>query len=78
MTDQPSSRSSRRRAVLVTVATVLMCLPVLATAQYIAHVRADETDAWLFAYYGREMLSGCGLYTDLWDNKPPGIFWLNA
>jgi 4-amino-4-deoxy-L-arabinose transferase-like glycosyltransferase len=43
-----------------------------------AHLRTDETDCWLFAYYADQMLQGEQLYADLWDNKPPGIFWINA
>ena len=72
-----SSRPSPSPA-LVLAATVLACLPILGIAQFAAHARVDEFDAWLFAYYGREMVHGRALYADLWDNKPPGIFWLNA
>ncbi len=46
--------------------------------QTAAHLRTDETDCWLFAYYADQMLQGRQLYGDLWDNKPPGIFWINA
>ncbi len=58
--------------------TALFCLTVVAVSQFVAHARIDEYDAWLFAYYGRELLDGAKLYADVWDNKPPGIFWLNA
>ncbi|MFH0980894.1 MAG: hypothetical protein V2A79_05075 [Planctomycetota bacterium] len=73
---QPSPGSTR--PVVILLATILACLPVLVVSQFIAHARVDEFDAWLFAYYGREMLDGRELYADLWDNKPPGIFWMNA
>jgi len=33
-----------------------------------------HADARLFAYIGREWLSGVIPYVDVWDNKPPGIF----
>ncbi len=46
--------------------------------QTAAHLRTDETDCWLFAYYADQMLQGRQLYGELWDNKPPGIFWINA
>ena len=70
--------TGRRRVAIVIVLTVLVCLPVLGLAQYIAHVRYDETDQWLFACYGRQITQGRVLYEQLWDNKPPGIFWTNA
>ncbi len=74
------NRQSQRatKPAVIILATVLASLPILAVSQFIAHARVDEFDAWLFAYYGREMLDGRTLYADLWDNKPPGIFWVNA
>jgi Dolichyl-phosphate-mannose-protein mannosyltransferase len=33
-----------------------------------------HADARIFAYIGREWLSGVIPYVDVWDNKPPGIF----
>jgi len=47
-------------------------------AQFIAHSRVDDIDRWFFLHYGRELLEGATLYADLWDIKPPGIFWINA
>jgi hypothetical protein len=77
---QPEQQDSGRTTspVVVIAAATLACLPILAIAQFIAHARVDELDPWLFAYYGRRLLEGARLYTDIWDNKPPGIFWLNA
>ena len=59
-------------------AIILVCVPLLALSQFIAHARTDEFDAWLFAVYGRQILRGDVLYLDVWDNKPPGIFWINV
>ncbi|MCP4250529.1 MAG: hypothetical protein GY778_26090 [bacterium] len=67
-----------RRAVWTLTAVAAVCLPLLAIAQFLSHIRADEYDAWLFAYYGKQLLGGRLLYGQLWDNKPPGIFWVNA
>jgi len=58
--------------------TAAALLPILAVNQYFSHYRSDETDAWLFAHYGRELLQGARLYADVWDNKPPLIYWFNA
>lgn len=33
-------------------------------------------DQALFAYMGDKLVHGAGLYTDVWDVKPPAIFWI--
>src|SRR5688572_30787584 len=33
-------------------------------------------DQALFAYMGERIAHGAGLYVDVWDVKPPGIFWI--
>ena len=55
-----------------------VALPIFCLGQAVTHMRTDEADSWLFAYYGDRILAGDALYADYWDNKPPGIFWLNA
>lgn len=35
-------------------------------------------DGALFAYGAQRILSGDQLYADVWDTKPPGVFYLNA
>src|SRR6266540_2677685 len=35
-------------------------------------------DQALFAYFGERIAHGAGLYVDVWDVKPPGIFWIYA
>lgn len=59
-------------------AAVAACAPILAISLFAALARTDDIDAYLFAYYGKRLLAGQRLYTDLWDNKPPGIFWADA
>lgn len=36
------------------------------------------SDSVIFLYTGQQLLSGAGLYTEVWDHKPPLIFYLNA
>jgi hypothetical protein len=36
------------------------------------------TDSGVFAYCGKKILEGGLMYRDCWDNKPPGIYYLNA
>jgi Dolichyl-phosphate-mannose-protein mannosyltransferase len=38
----------------------------------------DPSDAQLFAYFGLQWLHGYIPYVNIWDNKPPGIFAVNA
>ena len=77
--EHPSMQAKNAtRPRLIILATVLAAAPILAVSQFNSHARVDEFDSWLFAYYGRQMVNGLTLYADLWDNKPPGIFWMNA
>ena len=41
-------------------------------------VSLGEDDAQLFAYIGEKWVAGYIPYVDIWDNKPPGIFWVVA
>jgi len=70
--------STKWRPNLSGMVALIISLPLIALSQFIAHARIDDIDAWFFLHYGRELLSGATLYADLWDIKPPGIFWLNA
>ena len=36
------------------------------------------TDSGTFAYCGKVIVNGGLMYRDCWDNKPPGIYYLNA
>lgn len=72
---------ARLRAAVRTFAIVgggLFILLAIAVSQFISIARVDEVDPYLFAQYGRQLLDGATLYVDVWDNKPPGIFWVNA
>lgn len=46
--------------------------------QMSGHWRENIDDSHLFAYYGWCVADGARPYLDLWDNKPPGIWWINA
>ena len=46
--------------------------------QSAAHWRWNIADSDLFAYYGWCVSQGARPYLDIWDNKPPGTWWLNA
>lgn len=40
-------------------------------------VAPGKADSQLFAYIGREWARGVALYSQIWDDKPPGIFVIN-
>jgi len=42
------------------------------------HVAPMGADSGIFAYGAEQMLDGKLLYRDVWDHKPPGVFYVNA
>lgn len=46
--------------------------------QSAVHWRPNAVDSYLFAWHGWCVANGAVPYTDVWDNKPPGIWWANA
>jgi predicted membrane protein len=74
-----NNSSSQRYGILAFwIVCVVLSASFLAAGQFTAHIRSDERDAWQYAYYADLILQGYTLYGDMWENKPPGIFWLNA
>ncbi|MEI7902608.1 MAG: glycosyltransferase family 39 protein [bacterium] len=72
---------------LVRLARLLLEPPLLAGIllvgavvinQSAVHWRPNIVDDPMFAYYGWCVSEGARPYVDVWDNKPPGIWWLNA
>ncbi|MBK8915114.1 MAG: glycosyltransferase family 39 protein [Phycisphaerales bacterium] len=60
------------------VTVLLICLAAALVNQSSVHWRSDLSDDRLFAYFGWLIGQGGRPYLDFWDNKPPGIFWVNA
>jgi hypothetical protein len=50
----------------------------LIASQVTAHLRSDVVDDQMFGYFGWRIAHGATVYLDVWDNKPPGIYWINA
>lgn len=74
---QPPGKSRSAFAGAI-VALILVLTPLLILAQLAAHLRTDVVDDQMFAYYGWRIAHGGVVYVDIWDNKPPGIYWINA
>ncbi len=70
-------RSTTPMGVLL-LAMVLVIVPLIVLCQVIAVYRWDVVDDQMFAYYGWRIANGATVYLDVWDNKPPGIYWINA
>jgi len=52
--------------------------PLVLASQLAAHWRVDVVDDQMFGYFGWRIAQGATVYVDVWDNKPPGIYWINA
>ena len=67
---------------LAAVLRVLVCGALVAAAVTVnasaVHWRQNLADSHLFGYYGWCVSQGARPYLDVWDNKPPGIWWVNA
>ncbi|MEW6251028.1 MAG: glycosyltransferase family 39 protein [Planctomycetota bacterium] len=60
------------------IAMALVAVPLIAISQVISYWRIDVVDDQMFGYFGWRIASGAVVYRDVWDNKPPGIYWVNA
>lgn len=63
---------------ILIVTMVLLIAPIVTLSQVAAHNRVDVVDDQMFGYFGWRIAHGAVLYEDVWDNKPPGIYWMNA
>ncbi len=59
-------------------ALILLIAPVVTVSEIAAHTRVDVVDDQLFGFFGWRIAHGAVVYRDVWDNKPPGIYWTNA
>ncbi len=57
---------------------LLTIAPLIALSQVLAWWRTDVVDDQMFGYFGWRIANGATVYLDVWDNKPPGIYWINA
>jgi len=57
---------------------VLVGAPLVILSQVAAAWRFDVVDDQMFGFYGWRIANGATVYLDVWDNKPPGIYWINA
>ncbi len=63
------------------IAVLVICIAaiaVLSLSAPISKYRFPWNDSAIFAYIGRQILNGKILYTQIFDNKPPLIFFMNA
>jgi len=75
---QPAARDEGTATWLLIVVMVIVVAPMIALSQVIAYWRTDVVDDQMFAYFGWRIAHGATVYIDVWDNKPPGIYWINA
>lgn len=63
----------RKRHLMLFLFAVLLAITRLRTL-----TEPPETDLAVYSVIGRELVAGRKLYSDLWDIKPPAIYWLYA
>ena len=63
---------------MVLLVALLTIGPMIVLSQIAAHLRLDVVDDQMFGYFGWRIAHGATVYVDVWDNKPPGIYWINA
>jgi hypothetical protein len=63
---------------LLGIVMFVLIAPMIAMSQILAYWRTDIVDDQMFAYFGWRIANGATVYLDVWDNKPPGIYWINA
>ena len=73
-------RHPRLLAWLIGGGTVLifLALSVVLSLRYAPSVIGQGRDSGIFAYTGKMIREGGLPYRDLWDNKPPGVYYLDA
>jgi hypothetical protein len=74
----PAEIDRRTSWPLLVALTFLLIIPMVALSQFIAYWRTDVVDDQMFGYFGWRIANGATVYLDVWDNKPPGIYWINA
>jgi len=63
----------------VSFGLALVVVPImLAVAGWTSQEFPNRIDRYLFEVMGAEVLDGGTVYLDCWDNKPPGLCWLNV
>jgi hypothetical protein len=77
-TPAPLARDPGTSLSLLITVMVLTIVPLIALSQVVAYWRTDVVDDQMFGYYGWRIAHGATVYRDIWDNKPPGVYWINA
>lgn len=75
---EPSRKDSESSLAQHLAWMALLILPMIALSQTIAYFRVDVVDDQMFAFFGWRIANGGTVYLDVWDNKPPGVYWINA
>jgi hypothetical protein len=80
MTDTPSTSPSRTITLeRIAFGLAVVLIPAtLAVAAWTSQEFPNRVDRYLFEQMGETVLNGGTVYLDCWDNKPPGLCWLNA
>ena len=76
---QPEDRHPARAWLLRATAAVVLLIVLLAlSVRLFPTLIAQGRDSGIFAYTGWAVSEGAVIYRDVWENKPPGIYFVNA
>ena len=78
MSGVPARRGTCTVGGLTLLLSVLLIVILVVVNQSSVHWRDDVVDSHYFAYCGWCVFDGARPYLDVWDNKPPGTWWVNA
>ena len=69
---------TRRRLLLALACLAILLVTLILQLTHTPRFEEMGADSGLFAYYGQQILAGRVLYKDLWDEKPPGVYYVDA
>ena len=72
------SSDTWRRLLLALVCLAVLLVTLILQLPHTPSFEEMGADSGLFAYYGQQILAGRVLYKDLWDEKPPGVYYVDA
>lgn len=77
---QPETHSPARPdcPTYIVVVSALLCAVLLGFATWASYWAENRHDQYQLILLGRCIHEGGSLYVDCWENKPPGIAWINA
>ncbi len=78
MSHSVQTRTIREHVTLASILVILLLLVFVASWQLAPSVVEQRRDSGIFAYTGKVIREGGLPYVDAWDNKLPGVYYIDA